>query len=199
MADYNDINRPPGTGNWMWDSTLMQWVPFQSVTTGNTRPPSTPPVGPTTGAGWVGPAGYGFGIPGFETNPMVGGGSWEGTTWPGKQYSGLQQSLIPQTDVTNPNSPYYRPIYDNWQNTTDTQINPAVPYQTTWYMQTYGGKPPPYINIHEQLGDAMGGIAPAKPGFNWASPQALAQLGGYGLPGGWTSMLGFTPGGAKNG
>lgn len=85
---------------------------------------------------------------------------------------------------------------------TQFQIRPATPYQTTWYQSTYGGTPTgglrsaPWANIHEQMGAAMQGIAPAYPGFQWASPQALAALGGYGLPGGWTGMLGFTPGGA---
>ncbi len=81
-------------------------------------------------------------------------------------------------------------------------IRPATPYQTTWYQSTYGGTPTgglrsaPWANIHEQTGAAMQGIAPAYPGFQWASPGALAQLGGYGLPAGWAAMLGFTPGGA---
>lgn len=85
---------------------------------------------------------------------------------------------------------------------TQFAIKPATPYQTTWYQSTYGGTPTgglrsaPWANIHEQMGAALQGIAPAYPGFQWASPQALAQLGGYGLPGGWTGMLGFTPGGA---
>ena len=143
----------------------------------------------------------GFGIPGYETNPMVGGGSWEGTTWNGAPYSGLQEAVIPNSDTTNPNSPYYRAPNTNADGTALTpgqvDIRAAPPYQTTWYLQTYGAKPPPYINIHEQIGDSLKGIQAAKPGFNWASPAALAQLGGYGLPGGWTSMLGFTPGGSK--
>lgn len=213
----------------------------------------------------------GFGIPGYETNPMVGGGSWEGTTWNGAPYSGLVEKVIPQTDVTNPESPWYRgdpypktnntapppasllglkkilveggggdvdgggggdtdgggggggsgdggdgsggkdgttPVVNGGagtdvitlpDGTTSPRLNirPAVPYQTSWYLQTYGGKQPPYINIHEQLGDSMKGIQAAKPGFNWASPEALSKLGGVGMPLGWTSMLGFTPGGKK--
>lgn len=145
--------------------------------------------------------GRGFGIPGFETNPMQStGGSWGGTTWGGAPYTGLLENPIPNSDVTNPSSPYYRGPVTNPDGTPISpglSIKPAVPYQTTWNLQTYSGKKSPYLNIHEQMGEAMKGIQPAAPGFNWASPQALAALGGYGLPGGWTSMLGFTPGGSK--
>jgi hypothetical protein len=103
--------------------------------------------------------------------------------------------------VTNPNSPYYRPPTTNPDG---TPVNPgtldiraAIPYDASWYLQEYGGKASPFLHAQEQLGASMKGIQPAKPGFDWASPQALAGLGGYGLPGGWTSMLGFTPGGSK--
>lgn len=143
----------------------------------------------------------GFGIPGYETKPVTGGGSWAGTTWTGAPYSGFYEAPIPNSDVTNPNSPYYRPPTQNDDgsaiNPGSTNIQPAVPYDASWYLQKYGGKAPPYLHAQEQLGAAMKGIEAAMPGFNWASPQALAALKGVGLPGGWTTMLGFTPGGSK--
>ena len=142
----------------------------------------------------------GFGIPGFETNPMVGGGSWQGTQWNGAPYSSYTDPVIPNSDPTNPGSPYYRGPVTNPDGTPiapGLSIKPAVPYQTSWYLGTYNGKRAPWENIHQQTGDALRGIPAAKPGFNWASPQALSGLGGYGLPGGWTSMLGFAPGGSK--
>lgn len=79
-------------------------------------------------------------------------------------------------------------------------INQAVPYQTSWYLSTYGGKPPPYINVHEQIGKSMEGVPPALPTFNWAGPNMMGAAQPYAVgmpPGGWTQMLGFTPGGGK--
>jgi hypothetical protein len=224
-------------------------------------PTPTPTPTPNPGGGGSGQLpGYGlsqgFGIPGFETKPMVGGGSWEGTTWnppAAPSYSwgggggatggtGLGTGSGSNPIELGPLSPdgsgvraspgnvwFWRGTMDqngggtptgDWiqvpggstatggttggnttvgTTTTGTglTINPPVPYNTTDYRQAYPDKLAPWPNIHAQIGAAMQGIEPAKPGFNWASPQALAGLGGYGLPGGWTSMLGFTPGGNK--
>lgn len=80
-------------------------------------------------------------------------------------------------------------------------INQAAPWQTTWYLQTYGGKKAPFLNIHEQIGKAMEGNPAAMPTFNWAGPGAMAaaQPSASGFPpGGWTQMLGFTPGMPSN-
>ena len=215
------VNIDPATGgsvNWGGQSyNLPQAIPtgmvpgwaggwvMPSSQTSQGATPSQGSGGPLTSYGIGGTQTLnGFGIPGYETSPVTGGGSWEGTVWNGAPYSGLLENPLPETDVTNPNSPYYRPIYGGQQIATDEgtttpgfAVNPAVPYQTSWYLQTYGGKAPPYINIHEQTAKSMQGIPAAKPGFNWASPQALAQLRGAGLPGGWTSILGFTPGGSN--
>lgn len=77
------------------------------------------------------------------------------------------------------------------------QITPAKPWITTPYNQTYSGRPAPYANIHDQLGQAMMGQPVAYPGFAWANPASLAALKGVGPPGGWTQMLGFNPGAAS--
>ena len=223
----------------------------------------------------------GFGIPGFETNPMIGGGSWAGTTWnpPAAPMPTATPNAIPNSTGTGlgpgigiganpgigaapapgsgrvgttmriqmeggggdtgsgpdgsgsvggndsdvgggdrgPGDPWGgngepQPSNDPGSGGGTTpppiilpdgtvipgfQIHPAQPYAGSPFTQQYGGKPPPYASLQDQLGAAMGGIPPAYPGFQWASPQAMHQLGGYGLPGGWTSMLGFTPGGGK--
>ena len=102
---------------------------------------------------------HGFGIPGFENTPQAAGGSWAGTTFQPNGPTTLVQNPIPESDVTNPQSPFYRPIYgNNGEVQEGFKINPAVPYQTTWNLQTYNGKPAPFINIHEQIGKAFEGV-----------------------------------------
>ena len=88
------------------------------------------------------------------------------------------------------------------------QINPATPWITTPFLQSYGGRPAPfwdersgYANINQQIGQSMMGITPAPPTFAWASPERMkaAQPSASGFPpGGWTQMLGFTPGQPAN-
>jgi hypothetical protein len=80
-------------------------------------------------------------------------------------------------------------------------IQPAVPWLTTSYLQSYGGRPAPYANIHEQIGAAMQGHPAALPPYQWAIPEEMfaAQPGATGMPpGGWTQMLGYTPGVPSN-
>lgn len=80
-------------------------------------------------------------------------------------------------------------------------IQEAIPWLTTSYLQSYGGKPAPFANIHEQIGNAMQGHPAALPAFQWNIPEEMfaAQPGATGMPpGGWTQMLGYTPGAPSN-
>jgi hypothetical protein len=97
----------------------------------------------------------------------------------------------------------------NYNTTTDpTTSNPgqfaigkAKPYTGSPYRMAYGGKPPPYESLQAQTGAAMTGVPPAYPGFAWAGPAAMAaaQPAATGMPpGGWTQMLGYTPGAPAN-
>jgi hypothetical protein len=230
----------------------------------------------------------GFGIPGFETSPLYGGGSWAGTTFnpppaptrtpappstgggsgggggggggnytqtwgwvqvpagssenpitvwkpvlggqqgipaePGTaEYDALKNKMIAaQADaIYTAQGGNYQSIVNNlisgdkWMNNTLTSstagdaaaaagkfaISKAVPYVTSPFDQTYGGKVAPYANIHEQIGAAMQGVPAAYPGFAWANPAVMkaAQPGATGMPpGGWTQMLGYTPGAPAN-
>jgi hypothetical protein len=80
-------------------------------------------------------------------------------------------------------------------------IGTAKPYTGSPYTTSYGGKASPYASLQDQTAAAMTGVPTAYPGFAWASPGAMqrAQPSATGTPpGGWTQMLGYTPGAPSN-
>jgi hypothetical protein len=102
------------------------------------NPRAGPGTTPMPGYGLSGYQLEGFGIPGFETNPMIGGGSWEGVTWGGRDAStaakawfDAQQPLYPDNTPT-PGATYWDGAKGEWVTTGSggTTSTPAPTFET---------------------------------------------------------------------